>query len=79
MTTYGILIFEAVEELDFVGPREVFGASAAARARDKAGVDIDIALWLIGRIHGRRHARFVRRGIQYEPAPPYTADEPLAS
>ena len=205
MTTYGILIFERVEELDFVGPWEVFGASAAARARDRAGTDavvaiaeqtdhihcnrglqviphhtldnhppldvllvpggtgtrrevnnptvlewiqkvaarvdwvtsvcdgagllhaagpahgrrvatdwefedeleargdvtvvrdaryvvdgnvvtsqgvsagIDMALWLIGRIHGRQHARVVRRGIQYEPAPPYMADEPLAS
>jgi transcriptional regulator GlxA family with amidase domain len=39
---------------------------------------IDMALWLIGRIYGRPHARFVRRKIQYEPAPPYMADEPLA-
>ena len=38
---------------------------------------IDMALWLIGRIHGRQHARTVRRYIQYEPAPPYLADEPL--
>ena len=39
---------------------------------------IDMALWLVGRIHGRDHARAVRRHIQYEPAPPYLADEPLA-
>jgi transcriptional regulator GlxA family with amidase domain len=39
---------------------------------------IDMALWLIGRIHGRPHSRYVRRKIQYEPAPPYMADEPLA-
>ncbi|WP_329560714.1 DJ-1/PfpI family protein [Kitasatospora sp. NBC_01266] len=39
---------------------------------------IDLALWLIGRLHGRDHARAVRRHIQYEPAPPYLADEPLA-
>jgi transcriptional regulator GlxA family with amidase domain len=38
---------------------------------------IDMALWLIGRLHGREHARSVRREIQYEPAPPYLADEPL--
>jgi transcriptional regulator GlxA family with amidase domain len=38
---------------------------------------IDMALWLTGRIHGRDHARAVRRYIQYEPAPPYPADEPL--
>lgn len=36
---------------------------------------IDMALWLVGRIHGRDHARAVRRYIQYEPAPPYLADE----
>ena len=39
---------------------------------------IDMALWLIGQLHGRDHARAVRRYIQYEPAPPYLADEPLA-
>lgn len=32
---------------------------------------IDMALWLIGRIHGRQHARAVRRYIQYDPAPPF--------
>jgi transcriptional regulator GlxA family with amidase domain len=37
---------------------------------------IDMALWLVGRLHGRDHARAVRRYIQYEPAPPYLADEP---
>jgi transcriptional regulator GlxA family with amidase domain len=37
---------------------------------------IDMALWLVGRLHGREHARAVRRHIQYEPAPPYLADEP---
>lgn len=40
---------------------------------------IDMALWLVGRIHGRDHARAVRRAIQYEPAPPYLADEPGAA
>jgi transcriptional regulator GlxA family with amidase domain len=39
---------------------------------------IDLALWLVGRIHGRDHARAVRRYIQYEPAPPYLADEPAS-
>jgi transcriptional regulator GlxA family with amidase domain len=38
---------------------------------------IDMALWLTGRIHGRDHARTVRRYIQYEPASPYVADESL--
>ena len=38
-----------------------------------------MALWLVGRIHGRHgrdYARAVARYIQYEPAPPYLADEP---
>ena len=30
---------------------------------------IDMARWLVGHIHGRRHARAVRRHIQYDPAP----------
>ena len=38
---------------------------------------IDMALWLVGALHGREHARAVRRQIQYEPAPPYLADEPV--
>ncbi|NJQ04435.1 DJ-1/PfpI family protein [Streptomyces lonarensis] len=38
---------------------------------------IDMALWLVGRLYGRDHARAVRRHIQYDPAPPYLADEPL--
>jgi len=40
---------------------------------------IDMALWLVGQLHGRDHARKVRRHIQYEPSPPYLADEPLVS
>jgi transcriptional regulator GlxA family with amidase domain len=39
---------------------------------------IDMALWLVGALHGRDHARQVRRYIQYDPAPPYLADEPVA-
>ncbi|MYW63461.1 DJ-1/PfpI family protein [Streptomyces sp. SID8379] len=39
---------------------------------------IDSALWLVGRLHGRDHARAVRSALQYEPAPPYLADEPAA-
>jgi transcriptional regulator GlxA family with amidase domain len=35
----------------------------------------DMALWLVGRIHGRDHARAVRRQIQYEPALPYLAGD----
>jgi len=38
---------------------------------------IDMALWVTGQIYGRDHARAVSRCIQYDPAPPYLADEPL--
>lgn len=35
---------------------------------------IDMALWLVGQIHGVAHARSTQRYIQYDPAPPYQAD-----
>jgi transcriptional regulator GlxA family with amidase domain len=35
---------------------------------------IDMALWLVGQIHGRDHALRTQRYIQYDPAPPYAAD-----
>ncbi len=35
---------------------------------------IDMALWLVGQIHGVEHARTTQRYIQYDPAPPYQAD-----
>ena len=38
---------------------------------------IDMALWVTGQIYGRDHARAVSKYIQYDPAPPYLADEPL--
>ncbi|MGW3009510.1 DJ-1/PfpI family protein [Streptomyces sp. NPDC001219] len=39
---------------------------------------IDMAHWLVGQLHGRDHARAVSRYIQYEPAPGYFANEPIA-
>jgi len=41
-----------------------------------AGVSagIDMALWLVGQIHGVPVARQVQRAIEYDPAPPYTAE-----
>lgn len=38
-----------------------------------AGVSagIDMALWLVGQLHGPEFARQVQRYIQYDPAPPY--------
>lgn len=40
-----------------------------------AGVSagIDMALWLMGELYGPSFARFVQKGIEYFPAPPYTA------
>jgi transcriptional regulator GlxA family with amidase domain len=41
-----------------------------------AGVSagIDMALWLVGQLYSVEHARGVQRLIEYDPAPPYTAD-----
>jgi transcriptional regulator GlxA family with amidase domain len=40
-----------------------------------AGVSagIDMALWLLGQMHGEDHARATQRAMQYDPAPPYAA------
>ena len=35
---------------------------------------IDMALWVVGQLHPPAHARRVQRYIQYDPAPPYSAD-----
>jgi transcriptional regulator GlxA family with amidase domain len=41
-----------------------------------AGVSagIDMSLWLVGQIWGVDHARGTQRAMEYDPAPPYTAD-----
>jgi transcriptional regulator GlxA family with amidase domain len=41
-----------------------------------AGVSagIDMALWLVGQLHDADTARLVQRWIQYDPAPPYSAE-----
>jgi len=41
-----------------------------------AGVSagIDMALWLVGQLHGAEYARSIQRYIEYEPAPPYAAE-----
>ena len=44
MTTIGIVIFDDVEELDFVGPWEVFGA---ARAMIEKGEAPGVAPWRV--------------------------------
>lgn len=35
---------------------------------------IDMALWLVGQLFSPAHAREVRKFLQYDPAPPYTAE-----
>lgn len=35
---------------------------------------IDMALWLVGELYTPDHARMVRKILQYDPAPPYTAE-----
>lgn len=35
---------------------------------------IDMALWLVGELYDPDHAREIRRVLQYDPAPPYTAE-----
>ena len=39
-----------------------------------AGVSagIDMALWLVGQLYSPDHARATQRGMEYDPAPPYT-------
>jgi transcriptional regulator GlxA family with amidase domain len=41
-----------------------------------AGVSagIDMALWVLGQIHGVAHARATQRIMEYDPAPPYAAE-----
>ena len=58
---------EVLEEVRYVRDGNIVTAAGVS-----AG--IDMALWLVGRLHGVAHAREVARYIQYEPAPPYTAD-----
>jgi transcriptional regulator GlxA family with amidase domain len=41
-----------------------------------AGVSagIDMALWVVGQLHGPDHARLTQRLMEYDPAPPYAAE-----
>ena len=54
------------------GPRFVRDGNLVTSAGVSAG--IDMALWLVGQLHSPEVARRLQRGIQYEPAPPYTAE-----
>lgn len=46
-----------------------------------AGVSagIDMALWLVGRLHGADHARAVQQVLEYYPEPPYALEPVEAS
>ena len=54
------------------GPRFVRDGNLVTSAGVSAG--IDMSLWLVGQIFSVAHARQTQRWMQYDPAPPYTAD-----
>jgi transcriptional regulator GlxA family with amidase domain len=54
------------------GVRFVRDGNVVTSAGVSAG--IDMALWLAGQLHTPEVARTVQRYIQYEPAPPYSAE-----
>ena len=54
------------------GPRFVRDGNLVTAAGVSAG--IDMALWLTGQLHGIDAAHKVQRSIQYDPAPPYSAE-----
>lgn len=62
---------EAAEVLE--NRRYVRDGNVVTAAGVSAG--IDMALWLIGQIHSRDFARLVQKGMEYDPAPPYAAED----
>jgi transcriptional regulator GlxA family with amidase domain len=54
------------------GRRYVRDGNVVTAAGVSAG--IDMALWLVGEIHGPDFARTVQHWIEYDPAPPYAAE-----
>lgn len=67
---------QALRELGDVevleGPRYVRDGKLVTAAGVSAG--IDMALWLVGQLHGVEHARLTQRLMEYDPAPPYAAE-----
>ncbi len=61
---------EAEEVLENV--RYVRHGNVLTAAGVSAG--IDMALWLVGELHGPAIARAVQRAMEYHPAPPYAAE-----
>jgi transcriptional regulator GlxA family with amidase domain len=71
--------FNSEDRLEALG--DVMVVRDARFVRDGAVVSsqgvsagIDMALWLVGQLDSPAHARAVQRWIQYDPAPPYTAE-----
>jgi len=69
----------AMDELAALGAipvreRTVFDGKYATAAGVSAG--IDMALTLVGRIHGDETAQRIQLGIEYDPQPPYQAGSP---
>lgn len=62
---------EAGEVLE--GVRYVRDGNVVTAAGVSAG--IDMALWLTGQLHAPALARTVQRAMQYDPAPPYAAED----
>ena len=54
------------------GVRYVCDGNVVTAAGVSAG--IDMALWLVGQMHGAALARKVQRAMEYEPVPPYATD-----
>ena len=54
------------------GVRYVRDGDVVTAAGVSAG--IDMALWLVGQLYDVDHARAVQRFMEYDPAPPYSAD-----
>jgi transcriptional regulator GlxA family with amidase domain len=61
---------EALDVLE--GVRYVRDGNLVTAAGVSAG--IDMALWLVGQMHGPEIARKVQRAMEYDPAPPYAAE-----
>jgi transcriptional regulator GlxA family with amidase domain len=61
---------EASEVLD--NARYVRDGNVVTSAGVSAG--IDMSLWLVGQIYSPAIARMTQRGMEYDPAPPYTAE-----
>ena len=58
---------EVLDDVRFVRDGNVVSAAGVS-----AG--IDMALWLVGQLYDPATARQVQRAMQYDPAPPYTAE-----